>query len=207
METFGLLLQGLRRIDREAQLRRCIPEGFFMKVAIPTLTRTGVLITVLIIVQYFGFFTGIRPVLVNLVLAFAAFTLPPAASLMVAAISPLLAFIMGLGSLFLPMLPVIIASNLAFVIFCGYFTGNYSKVHMHILGCILGSFLKFFILFFSVLYLIPYFFPVYNVKYKALITLFSFPQFVFALIGSLLALIIMKFFPYKRMETIKKNEV
>ena len=173
-----------------------------MRNATSQLVKTAILIALLLVCQYVGFFGGVKPVIVNFILAFSAFYLELKYSIFVAALSPILAFFLGFGGLPLglnmlfPLIPAIMIANAVLVVSCSMFYHKSEKLVMRLVGCTIGSFFKFIVLWISVAVLLPYFVALPHEKLSKIIMLFSFPQFVFAIIGSVFALLLIVFYPH-----------
>lgn len=155
----------------------------------------------LVIVQFLTASLGNQYVtgsVVNLLLAVSALTFGPSTGCTVAAISPVFAFLVGVGPVFPPLIPFIILGNLTFVI-AWFLLGRVSnpeasasrKRILIFISPITAAIIKFLTLYTSVtLVAIPYILNV-NDKQSAMLSLmFSYPQLITALIGSSLAVAI-----------------
>ena len=155
---------------------------------IKMLTRTAVLLAVVVVVQLVGrsipnnnFIVG---PLVNMCLLIAAMTAGIGGGITIAVLSPFTSLINNnapIAAALLPFAPVIAAANVVFILVF-YFLYNKNKF----IGVISAAVLKFGFLFLSIrLFLNIFDFPKFTEK---LIGLFSFPQLITALIGGFVAL-------------------
>lgn len=152
------------------------------------LTRTAVLLAVVVVVQMVGrsipnnnFIVG---PLVNMCLLIAAMTAGLGGGMAIAVLSPFTSLINNnapIAAALLPFAPVIAISNVIFVlVFCFLFNKN------KYIGVISAAVLKFAFLFLAIrLFLNIFAFPKFAEK---LIALFSFPQLITALVGGFIAL-------------------
>ena len=168
-----------------------------MKISASEITKTAVLLSILLIFQYVGSMTGNRPIIaifVNFTLAFSACYLRLPLTVIIALSSPILAFILGIAPQ--PFLvPSIMLANVVFVMMISL---TYLKIiFFRISGCILGALFKFIVLWISVSYILPYFISLPPEKMAGIIALFSLPQFFTALIGSFMALFVVRIVPHK----------
>lgn len=157
------------------------------------ITKTALLIALLIVFQlttaYFGqFVTGS---LVNLILIIAAFSVGLFGGLAVAVISPLIAFLFGIGPAFIQIVPFIMLANAAIVTVVYLVAGKKQTLERSAAGVIGGAVLKFLILWIGVSKVLLPFIPGLKEKQITLISAaFSWPQLVTACIGGALAIII-----------------
>lgn len=160
-----------------------------------TLTKTAILLALLIVLQIVTkpLSQTVTGSAVNLILAVSAMFLPLPYCLLIAIVSPVLAFIIGVGPQFLMIVPCISIGNAIYVVSINYLNSKLnsnSKMFKRELMIIVASLLKFIFLFVSVVLIVV---PILNLpeaKVKVLSTMFSFPQFINAIIGGCIALII-----------------
>lgn len=153
-----------------------------------TITRTAVLLAVVVVVQMVGrnlpYSNFIVGPLVNMCILIAAMTAGVGGGIAIAVLSPFTSLINNhapMAAALLPFAPAIAAANLLFVVVF-YFLYNKSKYA----GIVLGALLKFGFLFGVVnLFLNIFDFPKFA---KTLITMFSWPQLVTALVGGFIAI-------------------
>jgi len=131
---------------------------------------------------------------VNLILAVSVMTVGLSSGMIVAAISPMMAAMLGIAPNFV-FAPFIAAGNIAFVILW-YFIGNINKDNKYvawIIAMITAAAVKFLVLYLGVArYAIPVIIDPPNPDAAAnMIRMFSIPQFVTALIGGALAILIL----------------
>ncbi len=154
--------------------------------------RSGILLALLLLFQYLGFFVGNKPLvacLVNFILAFSAFTLRLNIAVILAIISPAAAFALGIGPKFPVFIPAVMLANAVFVFFCNLSYNKFNLFILRILGCSAGALVKFLILWFFVSSLLPYFIVLSENERHLLVLMYSFPQFITAFLGAFLALI------------------
>lgn len=152
------------------------------------ITRTAVLLAVVVVVQFVGrsipnnnFIVG---PLVNMCLLVAIITTGITGGLTIAILSPLTSLINNnspIAAALLPFAPVIALANIAFIL-TFYFLYNKNKYA----GLVAAAVLKFGLLFLGIrLFLNLFDFPKFTEK---LFSLFSWPQLVTAIIGGLIAI-------------------
>lgn len=154
------------------------------------IARTGLLLALALIFQI-GFRYISQPLvgpLVNFTLIIGAGLVGTTSAIIVGCLTPLIAFFFGIMPLF-PLVPFIMVGNALFVLIF-----NIIRRNMNILGGISGvivaALVKFIFLAVSVRYFVILIIPKVPPK---LIAAFSLPQLYTALIGGVLAIIIMKF--------------
>ena len=173
------------------------------------IARTAMLLALVVVVQYIGKIVGggsqlsqyIAGSLVNLILVTAAALTGPFGGAAVALVSPLFAQIIGIGpgSVIPMMIPVIMLGNLAIVLVMHAFfrvtrSRQKGKIFINYAGAVTASVVKFGVLFLTSSYIVkPFFVPadVPPVKADTIIAMFSYPQLVTALIGSIIAVSIL----------------
>lgn len=163
-----------------------------------SLTKAGVLLAILIVLQIVtkSFGQMITGSCVNFVLAICAFILELGYGIAVAFISPFLAFIVGVGPAFLPIVPCVSIGNVAFVV-CLHFL--FKKLNntfaLREVGVIASSLVKFIFLYVLVVVLIIPSLGLPDAKAGVISTMFSFPQLITAIIGGTLANIVNSYIP------------
>jgi len=159
------------------------------------ITRTAVMLALLIVLQAVtkAFGQIVTGSCVNFILASSLLLCGISSAATIALLSPVFAFLLGIGPAFLPIVPGIMAGNLVLVVLLWVLTNKADakiKWGRKILAVILSSAAKFTALFLLVTKLIV---PLLSLKEKqaaAITASFSWPQLVTALIGSTLAIII-----------------
>ena len=162
------------------------------------IAQTGVMLALLIGVQFTTrslsqFITGS---LVNLILLVSLFVIGIASGITVAVLSPVLAFTVGMGPMFVQIVPFVAAGNAVFVI-AAYFTRNYiarktlKDTFFTALGLITAGAAKTLFLWAGLVKIALPLIPGIKEKQITVISAaFSWPQMVTALIGGALAMII-----------------
>ena len=165
------------------------------------ITRTAVLTALLVTVQFFTaplenqFVTGSAG---NLIMIIALLTCGLATGLTVAIISPIFAFLAGVGSAFPPVVPFIALGNAVFIM-AWYLLGLLNKSGksglrykvINYLIAVVAAFFKFLTLYVGIVKIAVPFLLNLNEKLSAMLTLsFSYPQIITAIIGGVLALTI-----------------
>jgi len=162
------------------------------------ITRTAVMTALLVTVQFLTASFGSQYVTgsaVNLLLAVSAFTFGPATGCTVGVISPIFAFIVGVGPVFPPLVPFIIIGNVAFVI-SWFLLGKAFKTDdqasrrkaLVFISPVITAIVKFAVLYAGVVLIALPFILNVNEKQSAVLSLmFSYPQLITALIGGALA--------------------
>jgi len=155
------------------------------------LTRTGLLLSCLIVVQLLPFPAPLKQFitgpLVNMVLLIAVISTDFLSGIIIAILSPVLALLMGthsaLGTL-LPVVPFIMLGNIVYVTFFHVFRGKNKQLFSQSIGLVLGSVVKFLILLIAVTYLVKVPSPI--AKAMGVVQLYT------ALGGGILAILIGK---------------
>lgn len=169
------------------------------------ITRTAVLIALLIALQWItagtSAFAGqyITGSCVNAVLAVAALTAGMWSGIVVAILSPFCAFLLGIGPKLIQIVPAIALGNLTYVLVLYFVIGlKDSPIWKRALGLACAALAKFLMLYLAVVkVVIPAMGPALSEKQVQTFTvMFSWPQLVTALIGGVLALLIVP--PIKR---------
>ena len=163
------------------------------------ITQTAVMLALLIGAQFitrsFGqFVTGS---IVNLILLVSVFIIGIYGGLTVAVLSPILAFLAGIGPAFIQIIPFIAIGNVLFVTIAWFIAKNHiakaSKNGFAVssMGLIAASLVKFLFLWLGLVIIVLPLIPGIKEKQAAIIgASFSWPQLVTALIGSTLAIMI-----------------
>ncbi len=154
------------------------------------LTRTAVLLALALVFQI-GLNQFAQPAvgpLVNMTLIIAAVVVGSTPAIIIGCLTPLMAFVLGIMPL-LPLVPFIMAGN-AILVLAFNVTRRMVPKYGDIAGVIMAAILKFGFLAFSIRYLVTFF--VKAVK-PPMIAAFSLPQLYTALIGGVLALVILKY--------------
>jgi len=163
------------------------------------ITQTAVMLALLIgaqiITRSFGqFVTGS---IVNLILLVSVFIIGIYGGVTIAVLSPILAFLAGIGPAFIQIIPFIAIGNVLFVTIAWLIAKNYiAKVNKNgfvisSIGLIAASVVKFLFLWIGLVVIALPLIPGIKEKQVAVIgAAFSWPQLVTALIGSILAIMI-----------------
>jgi hypothetical protein len=163
------------------------------------ITQTAVMLALLIgsqfITRSFGqFVTGS---IVNLILLVSVFIIGIYGGVTIAVLSPILAFLSGIGPAFIQIIPFIAIGNVLFVtiawLIAKNFIGNLSTRDIIIssIGLIAASVSKFLFLWIGIVMVALPLIPGIKEKQIAIISAsFSWPQLITALIGSMLAMMI-----------------
>jgi len=155
-----------------------------------TITRTGVLLALALVFQI-GFTQFAQPTvgpLVNMTLIIAAVVVGSIPAIIIGCLTPLMAFILGIMPL-LPLVPFIMVGNALLILSFNLVRKSLPKFGESV-GIIVAAFLKFIFLAVSIRYFVIYFIEKVPAK---MITAFSLPQLYTALIGGILALMVIKY--------------
>jgi len=159
------------------------------------ISQTALMLALLICIQYmtkaFGqFVTGSC---VNLILAITAVICGLEGGLLIALISPILAFMLGIGPSFIQIVICIAISNCIYVciIFFGLKKSKERKT-LKIASILIAAIMKFITIYFSVVVLLMPSLGLGTQQFDKMALMFSWPQLVTAIIGSFLMLIIKK---------------
>ncbi|RKD32082.1 ECF transporter S component [Thermohalobacter berrensis] len=156
------------------------------------LVRTAILLALALVFQI-GFRAFAQPLvgpLVNMVLILSAALVGTVSGVLVGCFTPLIAFAFGIMPLF-PLVPFIMIGNSLLVIVFNAIRTRVSNYGDYV-GIVVAAFVKFVFLAFSVRQLLSLFIPKVPPK---IIAAFSLPQLFTALIGGIVALIVIKFLP------------
>ncbi|MTI70295.1 MAG: ECF transporter S component [Firmicutes bacterium] len=162
------------------------------KISTAYITRTGLLLALALIFQigFRGFAQPAVGPLVNLTLILSAGIVGTLAGVIVGCLTPLIAFFVGIMPLF-PLVPFIMIGNTLLVIIFNLIRKRISLGGEYV-GLALAALGKFLFLAFSVRYLLNLFIPKVPPK---LIAMFWLPQLYTALVGGIVAVIVMKLIP------------
>lgn len=157
-----------------------------------SLTKTSVLLALAL-----SFQIGLMPLaqpavgpLVNMTLLIAVMVVGPGRALMIGCVTPLMAFMLGIMPL--PFLvPVVMMGNAAFILTYHYLSRKMSKPSQ-IFALLAGSFAKFFLMAGMIRAISHLFMPSMPAK---LIQAFSLPQFYTAMLGGVMALMLIRYIP------------
>ena len=154
------------------------------------ITRTALLIALLVAVQYVtkSFGQIVTGSCVNLILAVTALVCDAWCGSVVALISPFCAFLLGIGTPILRLVPVIALGNLAFVLLLSVCRSMGGWCGMLRVG--IAAICKFLLLWALIVKLLLPAMSLPAEKIAALSVAFSYPQLVTALLGGALALLI-----------------
>lgn len=163
------------------------------------ITQTAVMLALLIVVQFFtrSFGQFVTGSLVNLILLVSVFMIGIYGGLSIAILSPILAFMAGIGPAFIQIIPFIVIGNTLLVTIAWLIAGKSIRCSSakdftgSVLGLVAASACKFLFLWIGLVMLALPMIPGIKEKQIAVIgAAFSWPQLVTALIGSALALIL-----------------
>jgi hypothetical protein len=154
------------------------------------LVQTGLMLALALVFQIgFASFAQIAVgPLVNMVLFITAIMVSPISAIFVGVLTPLVAFLVGIMGLF-PLVPVIAAGNALLVIVFSLIYSRKKLVFGEYIGLVVAALVKFGFLAMAVRVIVPMFVPKVP---PVLVTALSFNQFLTAIAGGVLALIIVK---------------
>ena len=166
------------------------------KNAVLEITRTAVMIAILVMIQFItkSFGQYVTGSLVNLVLAVAALTIGLWEGIIVAAVSPFFAFMFGIGPAFIQIVPFVALGNAVLVVVLWLFAGREKEFTSKSLikgyaGAVAASAAKFLTLWVGVtkisFLLIP---GIKEAQIEKMTAMFTWPQLVTALIGTIVAM-------------------
>ncbi len=152
------------------------------------LVQTALLVALLVILQAATkaggqFITGSC---VNAVLAVGVLTCGIASGLTVALVSPFMAFLLGIGPALIYIVPAIAVGNVVFVLLLGFLCKK--ALWQQVAGLVAAATAKFTSLYLLVSVLLCSILPLKPMQIKTFQAMFSWPQFVTALIGGAVAL-------------------
>ena len=157
------------------------------------ITQTAMLLALLIVLQAAtrGFSQLVTGSCVNAVLAVTVLTIGLSSGIIVAAISPFVAFLLGIGPQLFPIVPTIAVGNIIFVIVLWALAHNHlNDTKRKILAWCLSAVCKFLALYIIVVQLICRILPLPEAQINVFSTMFSWPQLVTALVGGAIALLL-----------------
>ena len=157
------------------------------------LTKTAMLLALLIVLQAVtrSFSQIITGSCVNAVLALSVLTVGIPAGLVIAAISPFVAFLLGIGPQLLPIVPAIAAGNIVFVAVLWALTHNHqAELKWNLLGWCSSAACKFLTLYVVVVQVLCRILPLKEAQIATFSTMFSWLQLLTALIGGAVAMLI-----------------
>lgn len=167
-----------------------------MKNKILWITRTAVMLALLIVVQYVTSFIP-KPIqqyitgsCVNAVLAVTVLMCGFWSGATVAAVSPFVAFLFGIGPQLLPIVPAIAAGNLVFVGILHWVHGSAPQLLRKVLAWLGAALGKFAALYLLVVQLLCNVLPLKQLQIDTFTAMFSLPQLITALIGGGVAILI-----------------
>lgn len=165
-----------------------------MKSKTKTITLTAVCLAMLIVVQLA---TRTMPQLVtgslvNSILIITVLTAGTAGGILTAIISPFLAFLLGIGPKFLPFVPIISLGNFAIIIIFAFIMKrlNLNSYLQWGLAIVLGAAIKFTVLFFGIVKGVLPILVLPKNKSAVIAASFGATQLITALIGGIIAFII-----------------
>ena len=163
-----------------------------MKFKTKWITQTAVLTALLLVLQFSTKPLGqiVTGSCVNAVLAISALVAGIGTGLTVAILSPLFAFILGIGPQLFPLTPAIAAGNCALVIVIYIICKKALSPAHRIIACVSASVAKFLVLNVLIVQILCRVLELSDKQIAMFSTMFSWPQLITALIGSGIALII-----------------
>ena len=162
------------------------------KRATQTLTRTAALLALLVILQAVTKPAGqlVTGSCVNAVLAVGALLLSVPGALVLALVSPFLAFALGIGPQLLPVVPAIAVGNGVYVLLLGWLGGKARSGAARWGSLALAAVAKFLALYLLVVQLLCRVLSLPEKQTAVFSAMFSWPQLVTALVGGVLALVL-----------------
>lgn len=157
------------------------------------LTRSAMLLALTLVFQI-GFRQFAQPLvgpLVNMMLLLSTMIVGIPMAIVIGCLTPIIAFLSGIMGV-LPLVPMIAVANTIYIVVFGLIIKKKEGILYEAIALALGAGAKFLFLFIAVRTLLPLF--IAQVK-PPVIAAFSFPQLWTALIGGLLALVIIKLLP------------
>jgi len=161
------------------------------------ITRTAIFIALLIAVQFATSFLGNQYVtgsLVNLILIVSVMTCGVASGAVVALVSPFFAILLGIGPKFIQLIPFIALGNFALVLCWHLLAGRREEGNSmgKFIAVAIAAIAKFLVLYLGVVHVaIPFLLALPEPAAKVLSLTFSYPQFVTAGLGGIIALAIL----------------
>lgn len=156
------------------------------------IAETAVLTALLVVLQGVTASAGqlVTGSCVNAVLAVAVLTAGLWSGVMVAIISPFCAFLFGIGPQLLQLIPLIALGNVILVVVLHSVAANAEPLWQRIVGVIMAAGAKALILWLAIVKLLCQLLPLPEAQISKFSTMFSWPQFVTALMGGAVALLI-----------------
>lgn len=161
------------------------------------ITQTAVLVALLITLQWVtggtSAFAGqyITGSCVNAVLATAVLFAGMWSGVTVAVLSPFFAFLLGIGPKLFQLVPAIALGNLSYVLMLYFLIGKRSaKFWVKLIGLVLAAAVKFAVLNLLIVHLMLPLLMIPEKQAAVFTVMFSYPQMITALIGGVLALLI-----------------
>lgn len=167
-----------------------------MKKTTQWIARTAMMIALLLVLQFLtaNFGQYVTGSCVNFVLAMSVYIGGFASGIIVALLSPIFAFLLGIGPAFFLIAPCVSAGNFAFVLVLSLIWARFVKKQSSILkpfACVVaGSVAKFLVLYFLVVKLVLPSLGLPDNKLAVISAMFSYPQLVTAMIGGIIATIV-----------------
>ncbi len=162
------------------------------------ITETAVLIALLVVVQFVtkSFGQLVTGSCVNLLLAVAAIVGGLWCGATVAAISPFLAWMLGIGPSVIQIVPMIAIGNIVFVVLIYFLVGklmkdmSFKSYALGVLGTAISAFVKFGVLWLLIVKLMLPMLTLAEKQVSMMSAMFAWPQLFTALIGGGIALIV-----------------
>ncbi|MBE7004444.1 MAG: ECF transporter S component [Ruminococcaceae bacterium] len=156
------------------------------------ITRTSILIALLVALQYATASLGqlVTGSCVNLVLAVAALFSGLWSGVIVAAISPFFAFLLGIGPKLILLVPFIALGNVVYVLLLSLLFKRFGKLPQSLLAVACAAVCKFLTLYLVIVKLVLPTLGLPEKQVSVMSASFSWPQLVTATIGGVLALLI-----------------
>lgn len=157
------------------------------------ITRTGILIALMIVVQALSKPLGqyVTGSVVNLILILSILTGSLSSGIIVAVCSPALAFVLGFGHALLPLLPFVMLGNFSLVLIWYFIIQKSNWKGKYLLAIISGAIIKPFVLYFGIVRLVIPFLQLPSTQAAMLSASYSFPQVITEIIGGSIAVLIL----------------
>jgi len=159
---------------------------------IKLISRSAILIALLLVLQFITKALGqiVTGSCVNAVLAVSVLYSGLWSGIIVALVSPIFAFLLGIAPQFFPLTPAIAAGNCVLVLILHIICKDNCTLSRAVLGCVCAAVLKFITLYLLVVKLICSVAQLADKQIAMFSATFTWPQLITALIGTGLALII-----------------
>ncbi|MGN1059499.1 MAG: ECF transporter S component [Clostridia bacterium] len=157
------------------------------------ITRTAIFLALLVLLQFVTKPLGqlVTGSVVNLLLAASAVLCGTAAGVVIALVSPFLAYFLGIGPAFIQLLPFIALGNLTLVLTFSLLLKRSQTVAYWFMAIVSAALLKFIVLYLGVVQLaLPLIPNIKSTQLTMLTAMFSWPQLITAAIGGLLAFLL-----------------